>query len=213
MSCCPIRSRGPDGELIIMRRAVIKGLVLLPLIVLLAGCFLPDNFQLDIIANRDGSYTVDYAGDLIFVPAYAELKQGKGSDRDQAFTGLLEEIRKEPGFKSAEYKGQARYRVTYHQEGKLDKQPYIFVGDSAPIFRIEKRPDGTIELGAAKLKNEDVTQLKMLELHSHGKVSVKTDGKVVKHNAASQPGFFSKSYGWTVDDFGREPASMIIAQQ
>jgi len=196
-----------------MRGVAIKGLVLLPLIVLVAGCLLPDNFQLDITANRDGSYTVDYAGDLIFAPGYAELKQRKGNDHNEAFTVLLEQIRKEPGFKSVEYKGQARYRVTYHREGKVDKEPYIFVGDSAPIFRIEKRPDGTIELGATKLKDNDVTQLKMLELHSHGKVSVKTDGKVVKHNAASQPGIFSRSYGWTVDDFGREPASMIIAQQ
>jgi hypothetical protein len=94
-----------------MRRIVIKGLLLLPLIILVAGCLLPDNFQLDIIANRDGSYTADYAGDLIFIPGYAELKQGKGNDHGKAFTDLLEEIRKEPGFKSVDYKGQARYRV------------------------------------------------------------------------------------------------------
>jgi hypothetical protein len=122
-------------------------------------------------------------------------------------------LRKQPGFKSVDYKGEARYRVTYHQEGKLDKGPYLFVGDSAKIFGIQRRQDGTIELGTAKFEKDDVSQLKLLGLQSHGKVSVKTDGKVVKHNANSEPGIFSRSYGWTIDDFGREPPSMIIAQQ
>src|SRR5262249_41024894 len=153
---------------------------------------------------------VDYAGDLIFVPGYAGLKQGR-SDHDKAFTDLIEEIRKEPGFKSVDYKGQARYRVADHREGKLDKGPYVVACSSAAIFRIEKREDGTIEVSATKFKSDDVARLKMLDLHSHGKVSVKTDGKVIKHNAASQPGIFSRSYGWTVDDFGAESPSMIIA--
>jgi hypothetical protein len=173
---------------------------------------LPDNFQLDIVANRDGSYTVDYVGDLVFAPGYAELKQGRVDDHAKAFTDLLNEIRKQPGFKSVEYKGQARYRVTYHQEGKLDKGPYVFVGSSAKIFGVEKRPDGTIEVAAAKIEKNDVAQLKMLELHSSGKVSVKTDGNVVKHNAISEPGIFRSSYSWTINELSGEPPSMIITQ-
>jgi hypothetical protein len=190
-----------------------RWLLLVPPAILVAGCFLPDDYQLDIIANRDGSYTVDYVGDLIFAPGYAELKQGKGNDHDKGFTDIAATLREEPGFKSVEYKGQAGYRVTYHWEGKLDKSPYVFVGDSAPIFKITKQVEGTIELASAKLKKDDLAKLDSLGLSSHGKVSVKTDGKVVKHNATSEPGIFSKSYGWTVNNFGGEGPMMVIAAQ
>ena len=109
-------------------------LLTLFLVVIVAGCWIPEKFTARIIVNKDGSYTYTYDGILTFALALAAAKEGKLSPKDEAaFKKEEEKIRGESGFKKVSYSGNGRYEVFVERERKAG-EPTFFVSREAGFF-------------------------------------------------------------------------------
>jgi len=180
---------------------------------LLAGCWIPENFEADITVNKDGSYSFTYDGTLTFALALAAAKEGSLSQKDEAeFEKEAEKIRKEPGFKKVEYLGKGRYKVLVEKSGKAGER-YYFLSSEMKIFSIKPQEDGSIVITAAKFSKKDLSELKSIGAKVNGTltVSVKKGVKVIKHNAQGEPkllGLFG-GYSWEIKSAEAEPFIVV----
>lgn len=82
-------------------------------ILVLAGCWVPEEFVASLEIKADKSFTFTYDGVLAFGPALAEIKQrGRLSPNDEAELKKLEaELRKERGVQDISYIGNGRFKM------------------------------------------------------------------------------------------------------
>jgi len=103
-------------------------------LLLLSGCWIPEDFDANVKVNKDGSYTFTYDGTLTFALALAAAKEGSLSQKDEAeFKKEGEKIRQEPGFKEVKYLGKGRYKVFVEKTGKPGESYYFLSRDDEDI--------------------------------------------------------------------------------
>ena len=181
----------------------------------LAGCWLPDNYDLDMKVAPSGSYAATFSGDIVYLPLYADIKQARAKPADiaKADKEMLTDIRKTAGVRSADARGDAAYRVVIDAAGTVHKgdtarSPF---GDIGPLAIIPQGDKIIITNNA----NADPAQMRKVladlrsaGLKSRGDVCIHTDAQVLESNADSKPGLLSSCYKWHVDDFVRTPKSI-----
>jgi hypothetical protein len=183
------------------------------LLMVLAGCWIPENFDTKITINKDGSYTFSYDGTLTFGLALAAAKQGALSAGDEAeFRKEGEKLRREPGFKKVDYQGKGRYKVLYEKAGNRGV-PFYFVSQEMKFFAILPQADRTVTVTAVRPSAEDVQQLNSIGAKIEGalSVSVANGVQVVKHNAESEPIFFGLfgAYKWQIKSPSADPVIVV----
>ena len=178
----------------------------------LSACFFPEKFDSDIQISKDGNYTFKYDGILTFVMARAEQVQTSklSAKADADLKKLESELKKDPGFKSAEYVGNSQYKVRYEKTGTLlDKQTFKFPADAAVIT--VSRKGNVVEVKGLQLGTKELEQLKPLKMEMDGKINLKTSGVVKNHNASSTPTMGFGSYGWKLKAVD-EPAPLVTIE-
>jgi murein DD-endopeptidase MepM/ murein hydrolase activator NlpD len=181
--------------------------------VVLAGCWLPEDFAAEVVVNRDGSYTFKYDGTLTFAMALAAATEHGLTERDEAELAKGgEELRRSPGFKSVDYQGKGRYKVLVETIG-IPGEPYWFLSRDYKIFAVETRPDGTIRISAARFSQDDIKKFKSIGARVNGtlSVSVAKGMTVVEHNAQAQPTVFGLfgSYKWNITTVDADPYIVV----
>ncbi len=96
------------------------------LMVVLAACWIPENFYTKVTLNKDGSYLFVYDGTLTFGLALAAAQQGALSASDEAeFRAEGDKLRRVPGFKRVDYEGRGRYKVHFEKADNRG-EPFYF---------------------------------------------------------------------------------------
>ncbi len=183
------------------------------LLIVLAGCWIPENFDTRITINKDGSYTFTYDGTLTFGMALAAAKQGALSPNDEAeFRKEGEKLRQEPGFRKVDYQGQGRYRVLFEKTANRG-QPLYFLSQEMKFFAVLPQADRTITVTAIRPSQDDIQQLNSIGAKISGtlSVSVANGVQVVKHNAESEPTFFGLfgAYKWQIKSPNADPIIIV----
>ena len=183
------------------------------LLLFLAGCWIPEDFAVNIKVNKDGSYTFTYDGNLAFAPALAAAKQGSLSQKDEAeFKQMGEQLRREPGFKDVKYLGNGRYKVFVEKAGKSGES-YFFLSREMQIFSIRPQKDGSVSISAIRPGKKDINELKSIGAKMAGTltVSLARSVKVVKHNAQSEPKLFGLlgGYKWEIKSPDADPIIIV----
>ncbi len=175
----------------------------------LSGCFLPEDFEVNITVRRDGSYTFRYDGNLVFATALSAIEDGTFTKKDEASLKEQEkDILKSPGFKKVKYIGNARYKVSMEQLGKAGED-YDFISKEMSFFSIKGQDDGTLEIKAFKLNEEEIEGVKASDYDFEGTLSVSVEKgvKVLEHNARTVS---SGVYRWKIKN--PETAPLIIVK-
>jgi len=187
-----------------MRRTSRTGLLLAVLVAAMTlwACWIPENFDVKVEINKDGSYTFTYDGTLTYALALAAAAKGELSAKDEAeLTKDADELRRESGFKKVEYQGKGRYKVYAERSGKSG-EPLYFISREMAFFTILPKDNHTLEVAAVRPKKADVDQLNSIGAKFEGtlSVSVPFGFKVVKENADSKPMVFGLlgSYKWQI---------------
>jgi hypothetical protein len=87
--------------------------------VLFFSCVIPEQFTCAIDVDKQGAYSVDFKGTLLFWAALEEVeKQGKvSSETDAQIKKMFDEsIAKEPAIKKYEYRNSGRAYVEYYNK-------------------------------------------------------------------------------------------------
>ena len=175
----------------------------------LSGCFLPEDFDVTIKVKRDGSYTFRYDGNLVFATALSAMEDSKLSKKDEASLKEQEkDMLESPGVKKAKYIGNARYKVLVEHSGKAGED-YDFISKEISFFSIKGQDDGTLEIKAFKLNEEQIEGVKTSDYDFEGTLSVSVGKgvKVLEHNAGSVS---SGVYRWKIKN--PETAPLIIVK-
>ena len=190
-----------------------RPLILSILLLALAGCWIPENFDTRIAINKDGSYTFTYDGTLTYGPALAAAQQGGLSAKDEAeFQKEGETLRREPGFKKVDYQGKGRYKVLFEKTGNRGERFY-FLSEELKFFAILPQADRTVTVTAVRPSREDMAQLNSIGAKIEGtlSVSVANGVQVVRHNAESEPMFFGLfgAYKWQIKSPSADPVIVV----
>jgi len=179
--------------------SIVMGAVL---VLMLSGCFLPENFTAVVKVSKNGNFSFTYQGNLAFVPALSAIKDGSFSAKDEkSLKEQVKELKKEPDFKDVQYIGKGRYKVAVEHAGKAGEN-YCFISDQLKIFSIENQKDGTIKIAAFELSKKDIDGLKTIDAKVVGKltVSIEKGIQVIENNAQTEPKAFSPygDYQWDI---------------
>lgn len=187
--------------------------MLLIVLSFITSCLFPEKFDIKININKNGSYSFVYDGILTYVIARAGAVEGKLTAKDERDVKTLErEIKKDPGFKEVRYLGEGRFKVLYKRDGSVNT-PMYFLGVNDRIISIVPKTGKQVEVAAMKVDNSTLKMLQDLKMKIDGHVEVTTNGKVLRHNALSEPWFwgFFGAYKWQIKSI-TDPAPFISIQ-
>ena len=189
--------------------------LLVALAALLAGCYMPTDFQADLRIKPDGNYNFRYQGQLIHVPLLEKLQSERLSQEEESrrVTAIERDLARDAGFKEIAYVDRGTFRVRYERVGNiLQQRTYYFVRQNARILAIERHKDGTIRIYGDKPNTQNGEQLEDRGIVMRGRFRVQTEGQVTRHNADSVRDGPAAIYIWQVDGFAKPSPSMIIAR-
>jgi len=185
-------------------------------LLVLAGCYLPDKFKSEIRVGSTGDYAISFYGDLIWGPLYRDIQRGNvPADQIPVKIAELEaDLKRDSGFKSVESVGNGRFHVTYMREGHLQPTDLVtFVRRNAIIIQLKATPDGKVALDGITLKPSQANEAATLGLTVEGEFRLVTDAQVLDHNASKVTMYKGYPvYQWTVEN-AFSPAPHLVLQR
>jgi hypothetical protein len=172
----------------------------------LSACLIPEQFESNVNVSKDGNVSFEYVGTMSNPLAMAEeQKNGKLSPKSEQFMrDFGNSMKKETGFRSVDYIGHGKYRVTYQLAGKLvEGHPFRFTGD-IPVLTLARKGN-EVTLAGISLSQKDMDELGKMHLQFDGTINLKTT------NASSTPTLGFGAYSWHIKS-PKDPAPrMVIA--
>lgn len=192
-------------------RTTIRLLSTLAVLCLLAGCYLPDRFQLQINMQRDGEYAFTYEGDLLAFNFLRKIGAGEASANDQDEIQIYEnDLRRDSGFSEVSYLGQGRYRVKYRRQSNILKRPsFSFVRRNAPFMTVKRNAEGLVTITGDRPNKKYRDELVAKGFNTRGTVRIWTDARVIDHNAHEVIQGSSTQYVWNIQSI-QLPAPRLV---
>lgn len=181
---------------------------------LLAGCYLPDDFTVDMQMADDGRFAFVYDGALTQLPFLQRIASGElEGERLAEYVGIYErDLRRDSGFKQVEYESQARYRVRFERAGDLRRsRQFSFPRRNAAFLGLRIREDGLIELFGDKLPKQHRDELIARGFQTRGSLRVWVSGEVLDHNADSVTPGAPPLYSWRFQSPADPTPNLILA--
>jgi hypothetical protein len=186
------------------KRAIIGGILSLVLLVVLAACYLPNNFKSEIRLGRTGDFALSYYGELVWAPLFRDIQQNKvpAADIPGKIALIRKDLQRDSGFTSVESMGAGRFEVSYEHEGHLrPSDMFSFVRRNAVIIEIVASPDGLVRIDGNTLKPSDAQTATTMGLSVRGEFRIITDGMVKEHNATTVKTLGPYTiYIWTIEN-------------
>jgi len=167
-------------------------------ILVLAGCWIPEDFVASLDIKADRSFTFTYDGLLAFGPALGEIKaRGRLSPNDEAELRKLEaELRKERGVQDVRYIGNGRYKLRYVMSGTAEPGTEVFLD----LVKFKADTNGNILLEGVTVPADARRELTAVGAKFGGTIKLKSALPILSENADAKPffgGLFG-SYKWTI---------------
>ena len=184
-------------------------------LLLLAGCYLPLDFEADINIDAKGRYAVRYKGDIIAVTLLGKISKGKiegTSEIKEQAAIYRRDLMRDKSFKKVEHKKFARFGAVYEHQGDIrQEKSFDFVRSNSRFFAIHQRKDGLIEVLGDRPPKNHVDGLIERGIDTRGVLRIWTNAKVVSHNAPQVRQGSPAVYQWTIRTM-RDPLPSMILQ-
>lgn len=178
---------------------------LLVISILMSGCYLPARFDAEVELSRTGFYSVDFTGYLAKVQLYADLKEGKLTPaQEKERVAILErDFKRDGATEEFSYFKQGHFKVHWQKKGDLIKagSVVVFRRNENILSLTYGRETGLITIRGKYIRPVDADRLRDMGLWMEGEFRVKTDAKVVNHNATKVIrgiGGDKDTYVWTI---------------
>ena len=208
-------------------------LTIAALVTSLSGCYLPQNYDNQVQISRTGQYQVDVDTDIVgggFLAAQSASKsenkpipakdlQDILTDCEKEFNNVVAlDAKKGKHIVSSKYLGECKGHLTLKYTGNIiqEKKFEASIGTQEAGFYIpvELKYDAKTKqiIISGKTKGDSSAQQMYAGFIYNGKLSVKTDGKVISTNADSKPYWgLIGSYKWDTKDMTTPDAKMIVS--
>ncbi|MGC9385215.1 MAG: hypothetical protein ACP5D6_11500 [Kosmotogaceae bacterium] len=181
-------------------------------IVILSGCWIPEDFDAQVYVNEDGSYRFTYEGKLVNVMALSLEKEGKlGKKEESDLKKDVEKLKELDGFETVKYMGKGRYKVSVDYRGKAG-EAYSFITEDLQVFSVSFNEENQLLVRGFSPEEDDLQQLKTLGVSMEGSLTVQVDPglEVQIHNADHLSKKTSmNTYKWNIKDVAAKPEIVI----
>jgi len=197
-----------------LSRALAAIAVLLPLV---ASCYVPDDFLVEIRVNRAGDFGLTYKGTLTWAPLWRNIRRGELSEAEirEKVANISDDLLRYPGFRHVKHEGAGRFRVFYQTSGHVEgEDSYYFLRSNARIIAIISRDDGVMVVRTHALTESNKADLLAAGMDTRGKMRVVTNRPVLQHNAtdvkAAENGYMY--YDWVVESVTQDSPRIVMAR-
>lgn len=187
------------------------------LVPLVASCYVPDDYLVEVRVNRAGDFGLTYKGTLTWAPLWEDIRKGTLSQDEIAekVENVRSDLERYPGFSQVSHEGAGRFRVFYQTTGRVTGEgSYYFLRSNARIIAIISRSDGILVVRTHAMSAQNKDRMLAAGLETRGKMRVATNRPVLQHNAQRrQPGPDGfVYYDWTVQSVTDEAPRIVMAQ-
>jgi hypothetical protein len=186
----------------------------MPILVVLAGCYLPSDFTADLRITPDGNYNFQYTGQLTYLPLLEKLDQGGLSQSETAeqVKAVTEDLARDKGFEEISYVDRASFRVRYKRVGNiLTEKTFTFVRINARLLSMERHLDGTVDIFGDKPNTANAQRIAETGLVMRGQLRIQTEAEVKQQNATQVIEASPPVYVWRIDGVDKPSPRLILA--
>ena len=168
-----------------------KGLRILALGAFLAavlgGCYIPVRFDAEIELTRGGYYDMIFDGYMADVGLFDGINKGKISPAEERkkVESIKTDITRDKSAKEFAYVEQGHFKINWRKSGDLIRaRMVVFLRRNEKFFTIKYvKTTGLVSMEGVALAPSNAKKLFDMGLNSQGQIRVKTDAKVISHNA------------------------------
>ncbi|MBT3915064.1 MAG: hypothetical protein HOF23_01755 [Rhodospirillaceae bacterium] len=195
-----------------------KFALLVPAILILSGCYLPASFDAEMELSRTGLYKMSFDGYIVDLNIYKSMRSKKlkvdSPEFKEKIQKIIDDFERDTSTKSVSYFKQGAFKVNWSKGGDIIKarQVMFFRRNENMLSITYDKKKATIMLKGKYIKSQDAARLEQLGLTVQGVIRIKTDAKVVTHNAQKIWNEGSvKFYGWRLNSIRDKPPLLIVS--
>jgi len=181
--------------------------------ILLSSCFLPDNYELTIDVQKNGSYTFTYEGEFNYAPALeAEIKGEYNDEAEEDLQEIIVELKESEGFESVKDLGKGKIKVEVKVEKDADED-YFFLSKDLEYFAVKHNDDNEMIITGFEMQDDEKASIDEFNTRLEGKMTVLLPKKmkVSSHNADIKEKLDKKTMAYTWElDYSSEKPEIII---
>lgn len=184
--------------------------------ILLTGCYLPARFDAEIELARNGLYKITFEGYIVDVTLYSDLKKGKLTPETakSKIDLVLSDFKRDSGTKEISYFGQGAFKVKWVKSGDILRSRMVtfFRRNENMVSISYSKIQKVITIRTKYVKSGDAKRLTALGLGMRGDLRIKTDARVIEHNAqkVTEEGAVS-IYSWKIKNMFERAPKLLIA--
>ncbi|MGF1641139.1 MAG: hypothetical protein ACFCUO_09340 [Rhodospirillales bacterium] len=194
-----------------------RGVLAGGLVAALSGCYVPVNFFTDVEITRSGHYRIAFDGYLVWAPLHDQLRRGAltpAEERDSV-ARIVTDLKRDGSLREARYMQRGRFKVNWQRSGDLTRTRMVsFPRQSDKIVTLRfVKTTGDVILEGTSVSSARARQLVEAGLDIAGEVRVRTDARVVSHNATAvtDKGVHGRVYAWKIRSAFDPPPRLVIA--
>ncbi|NQV55893.1 MAG: hypothetical protein HQ503_08550, partial [Rhodospirillales bacterium] len=192
--------------------------VIFPLLalLLLGGCYLPGSFDADIELSRTGLYKMKFDGYIVDMNMYDKIRKKEldaFQEKEKAEV-IVRDFKRDSSTKSAKYFRGGAFQVSWSKSGDIIRSRLVtFFRRNENMLSISYNKDtGVINLAGRYITKQNGERLQAMGLDVKGVIRIKTDAKVLSHNA--QKTYKEGNvmvYGWRLNSvFDKAPKMSVV---
>lgn len=191
-----------------------KIFLLLPVISLLSGCYIPYAYLTKIEIAQNGRYSLNFQGRVVSANFLKKIQHEEISVGDEKYevekTAHMNELQR-LGFTNSQYVYPASYETNYKVKGNLFTERMVtFPSRAGSVLVIKLLKDNKVIVKSQRLNQTYINQLEESGIIFVGNIALWTDIPVLKHNADSVvPGTPADAYAWKMDSLDKEPIELV----
>ena len=181
----------------------------------LSGCYVPASFDVEVEISRSGYYTIVFEGYLAETNLYNGIESKKLSRKEEAEkVKILEaEFLRDSATQEFKYFKQGHFKVKWEKSGDILRSKMVtFVRRNENMFSIAyNKSKALVTVQGTPISRTNAKRLTDAGLGMKGQFRVKTDARVIKHNAAKvkKNEGRQKTYIWNIKS-PFDPAPLLL---
>jgi len=186
------------------------------LIMTVSGCYVPLQFNANVVINRTGHFEMAFDGDVVWAPLYDKLRRGqinRAQERETVNT-IKMDLARDKSFREVKYDRRGKFKVSWRKTGDLLRSKMIsFIRRNEKLLTLKYvKTTGEISLSGTSLSDMQAKRLTDRGLNMAGTLRVRTDARVLRHNANSvvEDGMRWYTYTWHLQSVNDPTPNLVV---
>jgi hypothetical protein len=183
---------------------------------LLSSCFIPDNYEMDVVVYKDGTVEYTYQGELNYAPALEKAIDGTfDEETEEDLLAVIDNLSAMNTFRKVENLGKGKILVKVN-EYISEREDKYFMTEDVKFYSFlfpEENNKKVLLIEGFEVKEDDIEDLMKFNTELKGKLTVKVEKglKVKEQNADKKMKGDKKStvYTWDLDYKSAKPTISI----